>query len=84
MTQIHTPKKLVVVGSYVTGLVMDADRIPQKGETLIAQNFRSVHGGKGSNQAVQAARLGINAHFVGKVGNDVYGEKRNSFCQRNK
>src|SRR5882672_8092701 len=67
-------KKITVVGSYLVALVMDSERIPLKGETLMANNFRTTHGGKGSNQAVQAARLGAKVNFVGRIGNDLFGK----------
>ncbi len=66
--------KIIVVGSYLVALVMDSERIPLKGETLMANNFRSTHGGKGSNQAVQAARLGAQVNFIGRIGNDAFGK----------
>ncbi len=68
----HTPK-IVLIGSYLVALVMDVDRIPLKGETLLARNFREVYGGKGSDMAVQAARLGAPVKFVGRVGDDDFG-----------
>jgi ribokinase len=67
-------KKITIVGSYLVALVMDSQRIPLKGETLMAKNFRTTHGGKGSNQAVQAARLGADVSFVGRIGNDSFGK----------
>ena len=67
-------KQITVVGSYLVALVMDSHRIPLKGETLLATNFRTTHGGKGSNQAVQAARLGADVSFVGRIGNDAFGK----------
>jgi ribokinase len=67
-------KKITVVGSYLVALVMDSERIPLRGETLMANNFRTTHGGKGSNQAVQAARLGASVDFVGRIGNDSFGK----------
>jgi len=73
--------RIVVIGSYLVALVMDSDRIPLKGETLLARNFRQVHGGKGSNQAVQAARLGAPVSFMGFVGNDSYGSSFLELCQ---
>jgi len=66
--------KITVIGSYLVALVMDSERIPLKGETLMATNFRTTHGGKGSNQAVQAARLGAKVNFVGRIGNDLFGK----------
>ncbi|MDR1724250.1 MAG: ribokinase [Tannerella sp.] len=64
---------IIVVGSYIVALVMDTDRIPMRGETLMGRNFRQTYGGKGSNQAVQAARLGAKVSFVGEIGNDSFG-----------
>ena len=66
--------KVTIVGSYIVALVIDADRIPQEGETLVGTNFRTIHGGKGSNMAACAARLGATSTFIGKVGKDAYGE----------
>ena len=68
----HTPQ-IILIGSYLVALVMDVDRIPLKGETLLAHNFREVYGGKGSDMAVQAARLGAPVRFVGRVGEDDFG-----------
>jgi ribokinase len=65
--------KLVIIGSYLVALVMDTDRIPSKGETILARNFRTAYGGKGSDMAVQAARLGADVHFVGSIGDDDFG-----------
>ena len=65
--------RIVVIGSYAIALVMDVDRLPREGETLLARNFRQTYGGKGSDMAVQAARLGAEVHFVGCVGDDDYG-----------
>lgn len=64
---------IVLIGSYLVALVMDVERLPMAGETLLARNFREVHGGKGSDMAVQARRLGAPVHFVGCVGDDDFG-----------
>lgn len=53
---------------------MRAERFPSKGETLLGRNFDMGPGGKGSNQAVQAARLGAEVEFVGCLGADNFGE----------
>lgn len=74
-------KNIVVVGSYLVALVMNTKRLPVLGETLMASNFRQVHGGKGSNQAVQAARLGANTSFIGRVGKDSFGEAFIQLCK---
>lgn len=66
--------KVTVVGSYIVALVMDVERIPLEGETVIGQNYHTTHGGKGSNMAACVARLGANAAFMGKIGKDAFGE----------
>ena len=53
---------------------MQTSRLPGPGETLLGHSFRSTHGGKGSNQAVQAARLGASTAFFCRVGLDSYGD----------
>lgn len=65
--------KITVVGSWVVGLTLRAERFPVKGETLVGRDFDQGPGGKGSNQAVQAARLGANVEFVGLIGQDDFG-----------
>jgi len=74
--------KIVVVGSYNTDLVMNVERLPQSGETLIGHNFREAPGGKGSNQAVQAARLGATVAFIGCLGKDARGDAAQDLCKR--
>lgn len=74
-------RHIIVIGSYLVALVMDTDRIPLRGETLLARNFRQTYGGKGSNQAVQAARLGASVGFIGFIGNDSYGISFMELCQ---
>ncbi len=64
------PPKIVVVGSYNTDLVTYMPRLPQIGETVPGHRFATGPGGKGSNQAVAAARLGAQVMFVGRVGQD--------------
>lgn len=62
-----------VIGSYAKALVMTTERIPVEGETLLGRDYRETHGGKGSDMAVQAARLGADVVFVGVVGDDAHG-----------
>ncbi|GLQ97959.1 ribokinase [Dyella mobilis] len=66
--------RLVVVGSINMDLVTLAQRFPAPGETLLGERFLSVHGGKGGNQAVAAARLGAEVHLVGAVGDDNFAQ----------
>ncbi|HKJ85079.1 MAG TPA: ribokinase, partial [Spirochaetia bacterium] len=65
--------KLVVVGDFNADIVLYFDRFPRPGETINAKGFFEGPGGKGSNQAVAAARLGADVTFVGAIGNDHYG-----------
>jgi ribokinase len=62
-----------VVGSANVDMVTYASRIPDRGETLVADRFELGTGGKGANQAVMAARLGAEVAFVGAVGADPFG-----------
>ena len=70
--------KVVVAGSYLVALVMEVKRIPSVGETVHGKNYFQTHGGKGSNMAIQVARLGAQCSFVGSVGDDSHG---NHFMQ---
>ncbi len=66
--------KITVVGSFAVGLTLRAPRFPVKGETLIGSDFDMGPGGKGSNQAVGAARLGAESHLVAVIGADIFGD----------
>lgn len=68
-------KRIVVVGSSNTDMVIRVDRIPRPGETVIGGIFTMAAGGKGANQAVAAARAGANVTFVARVGADVFGQR---------
>ncbi|MCY4019989.1 MAG: ribokinase [Chloroflexi bacterium] len=64
--------KIVVVGSFNTDLVSYMQRMPRPGETVHGDTFMTGAGGKGSNQAVAAARLGADVTFIGRLGKDVF------------
>ena len=66
--------KVVVVGSFNMDLVVKAGRRPQTGETLMGEEFGMFIGGKGSNQAIAAARLGANVTMIGRLGTDLFGD----------
>jgi ribokinase len=63
---------ITVVGSLNMDLVARTPRIPQPGETIIGNDFHTVPGGKGANQAVAVARLGIQVSMIGRVGRDTF------------
>lgn len=66
-------KKILVIGSFMTDLVVQTERPPKNGETIIGTAFNQFTGGKGANQAVAAARLGSDVSMIGKVGSDAFG-----------
>lgn len=68
-------KKILVVGSSNTDLIIKVPEIPRPGETLIGSEFQTFQGGKGANQAVAAARGGGDVVFIASVGNDNYGSE---------
>jgi Sugar kinases, ribokinase family len=69
-----TKPRVAVVGSYAQALVLTTTRIPLEGETLIGKDYRETFGGKGSDMAVQAARLGCDVSYLGVIGNDSHGK----------
>lgn len=67
-------KKILVVGSSNTDMVVKSDRLPGPGETVLGGQFFTFAGGKGANQAVAAAKLDGQVSFLAKVGNDGLGQ----------
>ena len=70
---MDTKKKIVVIGSSNTDMVIKSDRLPKPGETILGGNFYMKPGGKGANQAIAAARLGSEVTFISKIGYDLFG-----------
>ena len=69
-------KKIVVLGSTNTDMVISGKKIPVPGETVSGGKFLMNPGGKGANQAVAVARLSAKkgaCTFIAKVGNDLFG-----------
>ena len=64
---------VAVVGSAMMDLTAYAEVLPEAGQTLAGQLFTTGFGGKGANQAVMAALCGADVHFIGKLGDDVFG-----------
>lgn len=64
--------KVVVVGSLNMDLVVQVDKLPREGETLLAHGASEVPGGKGANQAAAIGKLGTSVAMIGKVGSDSY------------
>ena len=68
-------KKILVIGSCNTDMVIKGPHIPVPGETILGGEFKMGPGGKGANQAVAAARLGGDVTFICKVGRDMFGKE---------
>ncbi|MEO7125211.1 MAG: ribokinase [Nakamurella sp.] len=68
----QTPR-VAVVGSYGVGLTMRVGALPTAGETVTGATFSQGAGGKGSNQAIGAARLGAEVSLLTAVGKDEFG-----------
>lgn len=68
-------KKILVIGSFMTDLVVQSPKVPVEGETVIGNTFNRFTGGKGANQAVSAARLGGDVTMIGKLGEDDFGKE---------
>lgn len=68
-------KKIIVIGSSNTDMVIKTKNFPAPGETIMGGKFLMNPGGKGANQAVAAARLGGRVTFIGKVGDDIFGKQ---------
>ncbi|MDR0232300.1 MAG: ribokinase [Dysgonamonadaceae bacterium] len=68
-------KRILVIGSTNTDMVIKAPHLPCPGETVLGGTFLMNAGGKGANQAVAAARLGASVTFVCKTGNDIFGQQ---------
>lgn len=67
-------KKIVILGDILYDCFVWASRLPEKGETVMGYANGFFSGGKGANQAVQAARLGADVWLIGKIGNDGHGK----------
>src|SRR3954471_140425 len=74
--------RVLVVGSVNVDLVVQTERLPQPGETVLGGTFRRFHGGKGGNQAVAAARLGVPVMLVAALGDDECGGEARSALAR--
>jgi len=65
--------KILVIGSSNTDMVVQSEKLPVPGESVVGHQFLMNPGGKGANQAVAAAKLDGKVTFIAKVGNDIFG-----------
>ena len=67
-------KSICVLGIFVVDLCFMGSRIPSKGQTILGEKHIYGPGGKGSNQAVAASKLGGKVNFLTKIGKDKYAD----------
>lgn len=65
---------IAILGVFVADTAYRADRPPRMGETILGNSFALGPGGKGSNQAVAAARAGAEVHFISRLGTDAFAD----------
>lgn len=66
--------EIVILGVFVADTAFRADRLPRMGETILGRGFALGPGGKGSNQAVAAARAGGRVRLISRLGRDAFAE----------
>lgn len=74
--------KITILGSINIDIVQETSRLPKIGETMLSGAVDYFLGGKGSNQAVAASRVGGNVDLIACVGNDSFGETALKHLQR--
>jgi ribokinase len=71
-------ERVVIIGSLNMDLVAQVPQLPQRGQTIAGSRFQMLPGGKGANQAFAVGRLGGQARMIGRVGDDLFGERLRS------
>lgn len=77
-------KRIVFFASYATDYTGVCTHLPKEGETVIGDSFKMGPGGKGSNQAICAHRLGAEVDLIVKIGDDMSGEYAKRFYAQEK
>jgi ribokinase len=75
--------RVVVCGSLNMDILVQSPRRPARGETLLGATVSFLPGGKGLNQAVAAARLGVPTAMIGAVGDDAFANSLRGFLADN-
>src|SRR5262249_34575962 len=71
--------RVIIVGSINMDVVARAPRHPMVGETVLGSDLAFMPGGKGANQAVASAKLGVETILLGRVGDDAFGASLRDF-----
>lgn len=74
MSAVHDKRGVAILGIYVADLAFRAAHMPGVGQTIAGSGFAMGPGGKGSNQAVAAARAGAEVTFISTLGRDSFGD----------
>jgi ribokinase len=74
--------RVIVVGSANTDLTVPTPHLPTRGETVLGTALQTTFGGKGANQAMAAKRAGAHVAFLGKLGQDAYGQHYAQYLRR--
>ncbi|OBV39748.1 ribokinase [Janthinobacterium psychrotolerans] len=74
MSAVHNQRGVAILGIYVADLAFRAPHMPGVGQTIAGSGFAMGPGGKGSNQAVAAARAGAEVTFISTLGRDAFGD----------
>lgn len=75
-------KKIAIIGLSGESIFMEVDNFHKDGETKQATKINIEPGGKGYNQAIACARLGLDVYYLSAVGNDTYGTYCESFMKQ--
>lgn len=73
--------EILVAGSFVMDQIATTAVFPKEGQTVMGKSFQKAPGGKGANQAVQAARLGADVTMFGKLGRDANAQELLATCR---
>ncbi|MFT6302133.1 MAG: ribokinase [Granulosicoccus sp.] len=74
LTNKHRAGRVAILGVFVADAAYRATRQPKMGETILGSSFALGPGGKGSNQAVAAARCGADVSFITRLGQDAFSD----------
>lgn len=69
-------RKVLVVGSVNTDLIIYSSKIPKPGETVLGGEFLKKMGGKGANQAVASSRMNAPTYLYANIGDDLFGKEQ--------